>query len=374
MNICLSHNAVKIGSNKRMYFIKKEVNEKKSNNAGSKAPDDIEKICCENGLIPIPIYVLSRRNVMEKMWSYVHYILQWLRIIWKVPCNARIVYQHPQYDCIRVKSSIMFFVKTVKKYKFICIIHDLDSLRGITENARSIYIADHKLLKHMDCLICHNEHMKNWLIEKGISEDKLICLEIFDYLIDENIVLNIKSLKLGKNPTITIAGNLAMGKAAYIYKIQENGANSTLKINLYGNGYDEVKATIGMIYKGAYKPDELLRHLEGSFGLVWDGVSAKTCAGSTGEYLRYNNPHKTSLYLAAGIPVIVWKEAAIADFVLKNGVGIAVESLENLDVILQGISEEEYKSMCDKVAMIGQKIRNGEYFSEALKKAVEFLK
>ena len=50
--------------------------------------------------------------------------------------------------------------------------------------------------------------------------------------------------------------------------------------------------------------------MEGSFGLVWDGISVETCAGVYGEYLKVNNPHKTSLYLASGIPVIIWKEAA----------------------------------------------------------------
>ena len=34
---------------------------------------------------------------------------------------------------------------------------------------------------------------------------------------------------------------------------------------------------------------------------MWDGPSPDTCAGVYGAYLRYNNPHKTSLYLAAGL-------------------------------------------------------------------------
>lgn len=63
-----------------------------------------------------------------------------------------------------------------------------------------------------------------------------------------------------------------------------------------------------MIWHGSFKPEESPEHLQG----VWDGDSVDTCAGNTGAYLRYNNPHKTSLYLACGMPVIVWKEAAIA--------------------------------------------------------------
>ncbi|NRO11242.1 Beta-1,6-galactofuranosyltransferase WbbI [Lactobacillus helveticus] len=50
---------------------------------------------------------------------------------------------------------------------------------------------------------------------------------------------------------------------------------------------------------------------------------------NTGNYLRYNDPHKLSLYLASGIPVIIWKKAAEAKFVEENKVGITVDSLED---------------------------------------------
>ena len=56
-------------------------------------------------------------------------------------------------------------------------------------------------------------------------------------------------------------------------------------------------------YFGSFLPDELPAALEGGFGLVWDGDSAETCSGVFGEYLRYNNSHKASLYLASGFPL-----------------------------------------------------------------------
>ena len=56
-------------------------------------------------------------------------------------------------------------------------------------------------------------------------------------------------------------------------------------------------------------------------------MSSETCKGSFGEYLRINNPHKTSLYLASGIPVIIWSKAALAEFIEKNKCGITVDSL-----------------------------------------------
>ena len=60
--------------------------------------------------------------------------------------------------------------------------------------------------------------------------------------------------------------------------------------------------------------------MDQNFGLVWDGTSLDGCNGRYGEYLKFNNPHKTSLYLSCGIPVIIWKEAALADFVEEHKV------------------------------------------------------
>ena len=73
--------------------------------------------------------------------------------------------------------------------------------------------------------------------------------------------------------------------------------------------------------------------------------STATCTGVYGEYLRINNPHKTSLYLASEIPVIIWKEAALAKFIVDNKCGIAVDSLEDIKQALQDLSEEEYNEM-----------------------------
>ena len=99
-----------------------------------------------------------------------------------------------------------------------------------------------------------------------------------------------------------------------------------LNFNLYGVGYDDSKKIILIILVHILQIIFLL-NLFGSFGLVWDGMSSETCKGSFGEYLRINNPHKTSLYLASGIPVIIWSKAALAEFIEKNKCGIRHERI-----------------------------------------------
>ena len=119
---------------------------------------------------------------------------------------------------------------------------------------------------------------------------------------------------------------------------------------------------------GSFPPDELPAKLTQNFGLVWDGTSIERCDGSFGNYLKYNDPHKTSLYLSSGLPVIIWKEAALADFIVKNQVGLAVDNLAQLDEILNELTPEEYYQMCQNVAKVAHKMRTGAYLKEAVTK------
>ena len=120
-------------------------------------------------------------------------------------------------------------------------------------------------------------------------------------------------------------------------------------------------------------PDELIKNLTGKYGLVWDGDSIETCSGGKGEYLKINNPHKLSLYLAVGLPVIIWDEAAEADFVLRENVGFTVRSLYELPGKMSDISDNNYEIMKKNAETVGARLRNGEYLTMALKKAEEML-
>ena len=92
-----------------------------------------------------------------------------------------------------------------------------------------------------------------------------------------------------------------------------------------------------------------------------------TCDGKYGNYLRYNAPHKTSLYLSTGIPVIIWKKAALADFIVEHCVGMTVDSLEELDDVLTNITADDYKKMKLNAIKLARQIRSGYYSTQAVK-------
>ena len=162
---------------------------------------------------------------------------------------------------------------------------------------------------------------------------------------------------------IVFAGNLA--KSAFLNQL--SGSDLRVKFHLYGPGIsDDVKENMMVDYKGSYPPEEIPYRLEGSFGLIWDGTLLNTCDGSFGQYMRYNNPHKLSLYVSAGLPVIVWKQAAIADFVEKNHIGFAVESLYDIQHILQHLSNENYAVFLENVQRLQRQVTVGDFTTRAL--------
>ena len=113
---------------------------------------------------------------------------------------------------------------------------------------------------------------------------------------------------------------------------EDAGTGLPVKFHLYGNmeDYDAVAKDKNIIWHGFMNADDFIKQVRGNFGLVWDGDSLEECHGDFGSYLKYNTPHKASFYLRAGLPIIVWKESAIAPLVEEKGVGFAINSLKEL--------------------------------------------
>ena len=85
--------------------------------------------------------------------------------------------------------------------------------------------------------------------------------------------------------------------------------------------------------------------------------------------MRYNNPHKVSLYIVSKLPVIMWKEAALADFVVKNHLGIVVDNLLELPRYLEQVTTEEYAEMKTSLEVYSDRLRSGYFTIKALDKA-----
>ena len=166
------------------------------------------------------------------------------------------------------------------------------------------------------------------------------------------------------------AGQLARRKNSFLYEFGKQIHNFT--VNVYGKGFNQSNAANPekFVLKGFMQPNTLISCAEGDFGLVWDGDSIDCCNGNWGEYLLVNTPHKVSLYIRCGLPIIIWRKAAMAGFIEENGIGVCIDSLREINDIYKNLTQAEYNTMCDNVKHISELMSEGHYFSKAVSKSI----
>ena len=339
-------------------------------NASTKARQDVEEILkrCNFNKFFVPTQYGVVKNKFLKIFQFLTYKKNgdvWDKSLNKLKSGDVVIIQYP------VLNTTLKLDEIIKKHKkrgvkIIALVHDIDSLRYTPENngkmlCRRVEKEDREVLAACSEVIAHNEKMKKILVEKYENDESRIkVLSLFDYLADDKI----DDRQRKKDDPIIIAGNLTKSKAGYLEFLHKvDGVN----FNLYGIGYEKNEKDLNINYKGAFLPEELLNNLEGSFGLVWDGNSINTCQGGFGGYLKYNNPHKASMYLAAGIPIIIWKNAALAEYIEKEQIGFTVESLQEIKNKLSTMSDSEYIKYLDNTKRISHKIKDGFFLKEIIK-------
>lgn len=324
------------------------VNETEKNNAGPKAKTDIDKILKNK----------EGFQVLNLAFNWHSKFLKLRYITWDIPHLMRtidadeIFFQFPSYSRTLMDS----FVNNVRHYtdaKLIFIVHDLESLRNFSYDT-TYKPEELKWLKEADGLIVHNPSMVKWLKGNGVHTP-MVDLGFFDYLNPQPINTNAKL-----DGSICFAGNLK--KAGFLAKLPRE-----LSLDVFGPNFN-AKLQDKVNYKGVYSPDELPKYLKEDFGLIWDGDSINECSGLFGNYLRYNCPHKASLYLSSGLPIIVWKEAAIAEYVNHYNLGYTVTSLNDIPGILGSLSEDKYLTMKGNVLKMGAQLRDGHNMLSAVKR------
>ncbi len=328
------------------------------NHAGSKARNDIADILVREGWEPLVVHHSEEKGTLDKIKMLFLTRNDWSKIYHKIPEHSELLIQYPLAMYPKVSTVAIPFLKKIKRknVKLTFLIHDLDSLRGVYTNG------EREFLSTADVIIAHNPVMVDYLKQSGYSDKEIRSLNIFDYLAKDTMA----GRKAGEKTEVVIAGNLKREKAGYVYRLNE--VEGEIQFRLYGPNYDGETQGKNVKYCGQYKPEELPEKLEGGFGLVWDGDDLGGCTGVFGEYMKYNNPHKTSLYLASGLPVIIWEKAAMAKYIEQNNLGIAVREINEIPSKLKSLSEEDYRMMKSNVEVVGKQLRQGKMLIAVLGK------
>ncbi|EPI05694.1 hypothetical protein D920_00051 [Enterococcus faecalis 13-SD-W-01] len=320
-----------------------EVIEGQKLTAGTKAKEDIAYFLERAGFkklkISVPKNKWSRPIIIKKCWK---------KILKDFKSGDTLYYQYPAYS--RYLGDIFIKEAEKKEIRKVLIVHDLEALRYYKDQPKN-RARELSFINKFDYVIAHNQKMKDWLIHHGVIR-KIINLEIFDY--KEQAPLS----KGNKDMSLVFAGNL--GKSQFLSQL-----DLKKKIELFGVSPAE-RYPDNIHYNGTFSPEELGEKMQGSFGIVWDGETVKECSGITGEYMKYNNPHKVSLYLTLGIPVIIWSEAALSSFVVENQVGFSVSDLSEIDEKIAALSDQQYQNLKSNAQLLSEKLRSGYFIKQAV--------
>ena len=317
-------------------------------NAGPKAKKDVETILAERFHASCKLLKLTGKEDVGKLNNLLDKCRKTFFSLKHLSGDDLLVVQFP------FNNNDHFLTRAPHK---VALVHDLN---GIREQDARILCREVHALKQFEYVIVHNDRMKDFLISQGVVGNAIFVLELFDYLCEKGA--DHKSEISMEMPNIVYTGNVE--KSPFIRQMHEED----MKFRLLVYGSDDVLENKNISVKGKFPPDTLPAILEGDLGLVWDGaIDEGDQDRGFKNYTRYNNPHKFSCYLAAGLPVICWSKAAIADFVIKSDIGYTINHVYDINTL----PLDTYERKKENVRAIGERVRTGYYtkkvFNEILK-------
>lgn len=274
-----------------------------------------------------------------------------------------IFYSIPE-NHIKIKLIRMF--RPVKRYKAVCFINDLNAQRyGAGGNRKK---ADQEIwdVGAADDVLIPNKNTEKMLRDAGVTAN-MVPVGIWDYRMDREQVRRLRQTQESalrekrERICIAFAGNL--NKSEFLAKIN---IPEGIQLELWGKLEEQKQKELpeGCYYHGILSSEEIPLAICGmDFGLVWDGSGKDEIEGGLGEYLRYNNSHKCALYLAAGIPVIVWSKSGMAHFVKEHQCGITIDRLSELKKNILAADREQLRQQAGDVA---SRLWQGFYLKKAL--------
>ena len=292
-----------------------------------------------------------------------------------------------------MKIKLLKIFQKLKKYQIICFINDLNAFRYgnmESEEVQAKMREEASVIGMADYVLIPNKNTAELLQKNGVAS-RLVPVGVWDYLMTPEQILKLEQAvqteqapqteqaaqpgqdlqpeQVSENGQpfkadihIAFAGNL--NKSDFLFQMQLP-EESNIKLELWGKLDEAKKGKLPdfCTYHGVLPAAEVPMAVAGmDYGLVWDGSGADEIEGGLGEYLQYNNSHKCGLYLASGIPAIVWSWAGMANFVKEHDCGICIDRLGELKGKIYDADYGKLKKNAEKVAT---ELRQGSYLSRA---------
>lgn len=332
-------------SGSRKYYLRQYSQEKYWH--GGIGYTHIENILEEKGYVPIELPATPRIPVL----LFIIRFFKMVSICLDAKPADRWAFIYPVYG--RLNRWMIKWLNR-KKVNTLCIVGDID---GLKDEDPAQLKKDIRFFLRQPSLVVHNDNMEEWARSMGYR-GWVYQLTLFDFLSRPS------DRRRELSRTVVFAGNLH--KSPFVYQLSQP-ALKDIQFLVYGAGGDSTRAWPRNVeFKGSYAPSQLPNVVEGSFGLLWDGDSWDTPAGPIGKYMPYITHHKVSLYILAGLPILVPRIAGSASFIEKNGLGILIDDLSMIEPAIQQISEEDYRRMRTNLSIWSKRILNGFQLKDVL--------
>lgn len=273
-------------------------------------------------------------------------------IIAGISAGDIVICQFPTWNGLEFERELLWHIKAYHG-RIVIFIHDLEAV--MSENRRSMLQDTLRIYNEAELLIVPSYGMKQFLINQGIRAGmKFIVQEAWDY------TTMLRSMRPGKlKREIHFAEN-----PDRFYFLRTWSYDVLLKVYVE----QEVRGGDYVQSMGWLPSERLLLELsEGGFGLVWYG---NECGH---QYLTMNGGMNLSVYLAAGIPVIVPRGISNQCLIEENHLGIVVDTLDEATEIVKSITEQEYQEYTSAVAKFSDLLKDGYFTKKCLVDTLQML-
>lgn len=259
--------------------------------------------------------------------------------------NSFVIVQIPSWRGVLYDKLLLAALREKVRY-IVLFIQDVPPLMFATD-VLDVHL---EIYNSSDLLIVPSVQMQTFLVNNGVTVPSVIQ-ELWDH----------------PNPACQLSNPILKKECFFIGDIKRfpfvKNWNSEIPLKVYSEGSINNNSGNIQLHPQILPQDLVLKMSKGGFGLVWSEGREKI-------YSEMNASYKFSTYLASGIPVIVRKGSSREQFVIKNKVGFVACNIEEVENIINNVSNEMYQELIENIKDISDLIFDG-YFTKNLLLEVE---
>lgn len=270
-----------------------------------------------------------------------------------------VIVQYPLWTSeVQFEMEFIDYLKNERHAKTVALVWDIIS--WIHDASDRDYSGDASLwlLNKYDLVIAANEKMARHMAEAGGVTTPKIGMGLSDF-----VYHGPKPKQTFKRQLYYVSSSVDPAMVAE-YK-------SKIPINFIGpnNQQEQLPSYIKML--GQMSSNDIPSQLDGGFGLLYYPMAGYY--KGMNNYGHYNNPMKLSLYLAAGLPIITMPHTAHSGWIKDRGVGIVIDSIGDIDKVMNKLTEADYNQMVANVRPWQEAVTSGFFAKQAALEAIRYL-